>query len=129
MSDYQIDRLSLSFLWTRTQFNFFQGALVEQYPYGFLARPSLFKEKFNDLREFGEDENDLGLPWRRKRASRFWRHYFTGKAPLGCHWKCRTKKSDPLAEKDPGQSRRQLAAQGKCRFFGKALSTGMAWLP
>jgi len=81
MTDRRIERLSLSFIWTRTFFNFFQGKAAAHYPYSFFARSSTYKPKFKELRSTEYDAEGLSLPWKRIHANWFWKHYFQGTQP------------------------------------------------
>lgn len=76
MSDREIKRLSLSFIWTRTFFDLFERQAAQRYPYGFFAKISAHKAKFNELRGAGYDDEGLSLPWKPRRANYFWKYYF-----------------------------------------------------
>ena len=76
MADHKIERLSLCFIWTRTFFSLFQDKAAAQYPYGFFARSSAYKAKFEELRSVIDPGEGLSLPWRETCAHSFWKHYF-----------------------------------------------------
>lgn len=81
MTAAKIDRVNVSFLWTRTFDHFFQGPAMPNYPYRFFARISSYKSKYEDLKNLIIDEHGLSLPWRTKRANWFWKYYFNGRQP------------------------------------------------
>lgn len=79
--DYEIQRLSLCLIWTRTFFNLFEPEAAARYPYGFFARSAEYKAKFEALRNVVYAGEGLSLPWRRTRPHWFWKHYFKEKQP------------------------------------------------
>jgi hypothetical protein len=78
----KIDRLNLSFIWTRTFFNLFEDEADQNYPQGFFARITTYKTKFQELRSLMPDHEGLSLPWERTHANKFWNYYFQGRQPL-----------------------------------------------
>jgi len=81
VANYEIERLNLCFIWTRTFFNLFHGQAAELYPHGFFAKSAAYKAKFKELRFEGHDADGLCLPWPQTHANRFWEHYFEETQP------------------------------------------------
>jgi hypothetical protein len=78
MANHKIERLNLCFIWTRTFFSLFQNQAATRYPYGFFARSTAYRAKFEELRKVEHPGEGLSLPWRRTCAHSFWKHYFKG---------------------------------------------------
>lgn len=81
MIAHAIQRTRLSFIWTRTFFDFFDGQNVKNLPFGFFATTSGYKEKYDELRNVVVDANGLSLPWNINESGKnyFWAHYLQGK--------------------------------------------------
>lgn len=80
----KIKRFSLSFIWTRTFFNFLQSDSEEELnnlPFNFFIKLSSYKEKYRTLKQKGFDDNGLSLPWKKTHVNWFWEYYFEGRDP------------------------------------------------
>ena len=79
-----IERFSLSFIWTRTFFNFLESYSQEELnklPFEFFVKLSSYKDKYKILKREGVDNNCLMLPWKKRHANWFWKYYFEGRNP------------------------------------------------
>jgi len=70
----KIDQLNVSFIWTRTYFHLFDDTATVSAPFGFFARYSDYRNKFNELLA---DDSQLTYPWEEKtsKTNWFWKYY------------------------------------------------------
>lgn len=82
----KINRLNVSFIWTRTFFDFFKDYKNNREPgrrppFDFFLEIGSYRKKFRELQADNIDAKGLTLPWVKGSGNSFWKYYFGSKKP------------------------------------------------
>lgn len=101
ISNFQLNDLRLSFIWTQTNLDLLKGKHAPNAPMAFLGNEFGYQKKFDEIRLNGGVATGLTFPWHRPTDDFFWLYYLEGKQPVDVSAKLAWKQLMPFRQKLP----------------------------